>query len=119
MAKETRKRVVVADDAPPVRRFVASVLADYPELEVEYLDAYAEALLSLRRRPAHLLILDVSLAKKAELDAFLQDPADRPRAVLVASRAPAKSSRLDGNGDYVLSKPFSRVALARIVSDLL
>jgi DNA-binding response OmpR family regulator len=114
------RRVVVADDDPKIRRFVASVLAEYPGLLVEYHESAPSALSSLRSGDLSLFVAAVRLGELEGLELCKAVRSDFPhaRTVLLASRT-GRSPRLDGAVDAFIAPPYSARKFSRIVDQIL
>lgn len=110
MARQ-KKRAVILDDHPPIRRFVASVLCDIPEIAAEYHDDAVSALMSLRKPGALLVLADAGLDSGAEV-CLAASSDDRQLVTVLIQRGAAKAPE---GARYELRPPYSKAALARIV----
>ena len=120
----TSRYILIADDDPLLRDLVAMAL----RIEGHEIAAVAdgrEALVSVRRRAPHLLILDANMPVLdgfAALRALKADDATRHIPVLMLTgrrgREDVVMARALGASDYVV-KPFEALALTRRAAALL
>ncbi len=102
-------RILVVDDEPTIRRFLRTSLSAQGYLVQEAFDG-PSALLSLRRNPADVLVLDLGLP---EMDGFevirrLRDAGSALPIVVLSVRADeaGKVKALDLGADDYVTKPF-------------
>lgn len=119
----TRPRVLLIEDDPSLRRFVAMALEDMP-VELVSCAAVAPALDELRRGPFCLVLTDLMMPGASGFDLLAQlrrEPGligPAKVAVLSAGLTPAVREQLtDGPVWRLLSKPVSVVALVACVED--
>jgi PAS domain S-box-containing protein len=118
-----RPRVLVADDNPDMRQYLARLLGE--AYEVEEAGDGAAALQAARERPPDLVLVDVMMP---ELDGFgllrglRADSRTCPVPVVLLSARAGEESRVEGlaaGADDYLVKPFSaRELLARVAAHL-
>lgn len=116
-------RVLLVDDDPSIRRFVALALEEQP-LELIACASVAEALAELRRRPVELLLTDLMMPGETGLDLLARladEPALRGTARVVVFSAglnAAMQARLAGFDVWrLLAKPISVLELEACVHD--
>ena len=118
---EPRKRVLVVDDEPQIRRALESILGvrGYAVASVE---TGEEALRALKAQTPDLLVLDLSLPGMSGLDVCRAVRARSRVPILVLSVRDAdrdKVSALDLGADDYLTKPFSAAELLARIRALL
>lgn len=116
-------RVLVADDNPDMRQYVARLLADHYRVEV--VPDGAAALAAIRDRSPDLILTDVMMPR---LDGFgllrelRADSRTREVPVILLSARAGEESRVEGmeaGADDYMVKPFSaRELLARVTASL-
>jgi signal transduction histidine kinase/serine phosphatase RsbU (regulator of sigma subunit)/CheY-like chemotaxis protein len=119
----TAGRVLIVDDNPDLRQYLARLLA--PHWQVETVGDGIEALEAIRERPPDLVVTDVMMPR---LDGFglLRELRSRPQTqelpvVMLSARADEEASieGLAAGADDYLPKPFSgRELLARVRAHL-
>lgn len=119
----TRPRVLLVDDDPSIRRFVALALEEL-DIDLVEVPGVAAAREALRQAPFALIITDLMMPGETGLD-LLQHLADHPAqrgaarvAVFSAGLTAAMQARLDSFDVWrQLSKPISLTALEDCVRD--
>ena len=122
-AQRAARRVLIADDNPDLRQYLARLLA--PHWQVETVGDGIEALEAIRERPPDLVVTDVMMPR---LDGFglLRElrsmPETRELPVLMLSARAGEEASIEGlaaGADDYLPKPFSgRELLARVRAHL-
>jgi PAS domain S-box-containing protein len=118
-----RPRILVVDDNPDMRDYVASLLAE--RYRVETAADGEQALVIARNDPPDLILSDVMMPRLdgfGLLRALREDPATLPIPVVMLSARAGEEGVVDGleaGADDYLVKPFSaRELLARVHSNL-
>jgi len=116
-------RVLVADDNPDMREYLRRLLAPY--FQVEVVADGAEALASLTRNRADLVLTDVMMPRLdgfGFVDTVREDPALADVPIIVLSARAGEEAKVEGferGVDDYLVKPFSgRELLARVRASL-
>jgi PAS domain S-box-containing protein len=119
----TRSRVLIADDNPDLRRYLATLLA--PQFEVEAVSDGNSALNIIRERPPDLLICDVMMPGRdghQVLEALRSAPETQDLPIILLSARAGEEAAIAGlqaGADDYLPKPFSgRELLARVRAHL-
>ena len=119
-------RVLLVEDDPALRRFVALALENMDNIELVQCDSVATALVFLAKEPFRLILTDLMMPGESGFDLLVRlkdTPALRGSArvaVLSAGLTPVARERLAGLEVWrLLSKPVSVSALVACVNDAL
>jgi CheY-like chemotaxis protein len=115
--------ILIADDAPAVRMLLRMILQQNHQL-IEACDG-AEALRAIVDHRPDIAILDVSMPNMTGIEVCRQ-LRDNPRTAMTGvivvtanGTAEDRAAALDAGADYFLRKPFSPIAVQRLVEVLL
>jgi CheY-like chemotaxis protein len=116
--------VLIVDDDPFIRKLVATTLEDVAEFELHEAADGIEALeVAQRERPA-LVLLDIDMPRLDGIETcrrLRDDPATSAATIVMLTAAhDDRVERLaeDAGADLFLTKPFSPLALLRLVDGL-
>src|SRR3954447_19187363 len=116
--------VLVVDDAPFIRKLVATTLEDVSEFELHEAADGVEALeVAVREQPA-IVFLDVDMPRMDGIDACRRmrpDPATSETTIVMLTAVhgdQVERMAEDAGADLFLTKPFSPLDLLRLVDGL-
>jgi CheY-like chemotaxis protein len=116
--------VLIVDDDPFIRKLVATTLQDVADFELYEAADGIEALEVARRERPALVFLDVEMPRVDGIEACRRmraDPATSGATIVMLTAAHGdETERLaeDAGADLFLTKPFSPLALLRLVDGL-
>src|SRR5689334_16343588 len=119
------KRILIVDDSPTIRRMVLASLRSLQDVGFEEAGNGLEAIETLSRNPADLMILDLNMPGMHGLE-VLQFVRSHERyrkvAVIILTTkydAESRNAAINGGASQYMTKPFEPSALASEVSRLL
>jgi CheY-like chemotaxis protein len=111
--------IVIADDLAPVRQLLRMTLSSQHTV-LEAKDG-GEALELLRRHHTDVAVLDVVMPVLDGLHLcrlLREDPAFRALKIVIVSANATEHDALQAGADRFVAKPFSPIALLRVIDDL-
>ena len=116
--------VLIVDDDPFIRKLVATTLEDVAGFELKEAANGREALEVAGRTPPELVFLDIDMPEVDGYEACRRlraEPATAQATIVMLTAAAgdeAEREAEDAGADMFLSKPFSPLALLKLVDDL-
>jgi two-component system, chemotaxis family, chemotaxis protein CheY len=119
------RKILIVDDSPTIRRMVSASLRSLQDAAFEEAGNGLEAIESLARTPADLMILDLNMPGMHGLEVlhFVQSHEKYRRIPIIVLTtkydADSRSAALAGGASHYMTKPFQPGALFTEVSRLL
>lgn len=114
-----KKKILIADDEPSIRRLIHGTLEDEARLEIHQACDGREALALLRAHAPDVLILDLMMPRVSGLDVLidlnLHPLPQRPRIIVLSAKVTEEARALELGAELFLRKPFSPLQLIDLI----